>query len=48
MIPLKDLRGMSRFDYWLWGVAERMDWNRRFPRHFWSWLLRRQDRKAGY
>lgn len=33
---------------WLWGVAEQMDWDARFPRSFWRWLLRWCDRRAGY
>jgi hypothetical protein len=33
---------------WLWGLAERMDWNERWPRRFWRWLLIRCDRANGY
>jgi hypothetical protein len=40
--------GMGRVNYWLWGLAERKDMAGAFPRIFWRWLLRRQDRKAGY
>ncbi len=32
----------------VWGVAEQMHWDRRFPRFFWRWLLRWCDRRAGY
>ncbi len=39
---------MSKFDYWIWGVAEKMQWVGARPRFFWNWLMRRQDRKAGY
>lgn len=39
---------MSKFDKWLWGVAEKMEWSGLPPRRFWKWLIRRQDRKAGY
>ena len=34
--------------YRIWGIAESMDWNGRFPRRFWRWLLRRCDRRSGY
>ena len=33
---------------WLWGLAERMDWNSRWPRGFWRWLLRRMDEAHGH
>jgi hypothetical protein len=32
----------------VWGLAEQMDWDDRFPRPFWRWLLRWCDRRAGY
>ncbi len=33
---------------WLWALAERMDWNERWPRGLWRKLLAWQDRKHGY
>lgn len=33
---------------WIWDVAERMDWNDRWPRPLWRALLRWQDRRNGY
>ena len=38
----------KRIFQYVWGVAEQMDWDRRFPRMFWAWLLRWCDRRAGY
>lgn len=35
------------FNY-VWGLAETADWERRFPRPFWRWLLRWCDARAGY
>ena len=32
----------------LWYFVEHMDWNRRWPRSFWRWLLRRIDRIYGF
>lgn len=32
----------------LWWLAERMDWNARFPRRFWRWLLKYEDRRHGF
>lgn len=39
---------MTKFEYWLWGIAEKKNWYAKFPRTFWRWLLRYLDRKAGY
>jgi len=39
---------MGKIHYWLWGIAERMDWDRRWPRSFWRWLLKREDRRHGW
>jgi hypothetical protein len=33
---------------WLWSLAERMEWDGRWPRRLWRWLLIRCDRKNGY
>lgn len=33
---------------WLWNLAERMDWNDRWPRSFWRWLLRKCDEANGH
>lgn len=38
---------MSKFKYWLWGVAEQKDFDRRFPRPVWRWLLRKLDLAHG-
>lgn len=32
----------------VWGFAEQMDWDGRFPRPLWRWLLRWCDRRAGH
>jgi hypothetical protein len=32
----------------LWRLAEHADWYGWRPRWFWSWLLRREDRKHGH
>jgi hypothetical protein len=40
--------GGSRFMHWLWGVAEKMEWDDRRPRWFWRWLLKRLDRHHGH
>lgn len=32
----------------LWRLAEQMDWDERFPRWFWRWLLRTLDRANGH
>jgi hypothetical protein len=34
---------VARLRIGLWRLAERMDWNDRFPRAFWHWLLRKMD-----
>ena len=34
--------------YWLWGLAERADWDGWRPRSFWRWMLRTLDRKHGH
>lgn len=36
------------FNKWLWDLAERMNWNDRWPRSFWLWLLKRMDKAHGY
>ena len=33
---------------WLWDLAERMDYNDRWPRKFWRWLLRKCDEVNGH
>lgn len=32
----------------LWRLAEQMDWDERFPRWFWRWLLRKCDEANGH
>ena len=32
----------------VWGFAERMEFNRRWPLPFWRWLLRKCDRAHGH
>ena len=39
---------MRRFKYWLWGVAERADWDMWPPRFFWRWLIKKMDRAHGW
>lgn len=39
---------MKRTLYGLWTLAERMDWDDRWPRWLWAWLLRKLDRHYGY
>jgi hypothetical protein len=39
---------MDKFHYWLWGVAERADWDSWPPRAFWRWLIKYEDRHHGY
>lgn len=34
--------------YWLWGLAERAEWNEWRPRWLWWRVLRWQDRAHGY
>ena len=36
------------FNKWLWDLAERMNWNDRWPKPFWLWLLKRMDKAHGY
>lgn len=39
---------MKRLHYWLWGIAERADWDTWPPRGFWRWLIQYEDRKHGW
>lgn len=39
---------MKKIFHWIWGIAETADWNGRFPRPLWRWLLAWCDRRAGY
>lgn len=43
---------LNRIEYWLWGLAEKQDWNNEnlypFLKRFWHWLLKHYDRKAGF
>ncbi len=32
----------------LWALAERMEWDNRWPRWFWRWLLRKCDEANGH
>ena len=41
-------RSEKQMKHWLWGLAERMDWEGRFPKRFWRWLLKRMDRAHGH
>lgn len=39
--------GKAKFSR-LWQLAERMDWNDRWPRSLWRWLLRKIDEANGH
>lgn len=39
---------MSKFMYWLWGVAEDREFRGGLMEPFWSWLTRVCDRYHGY
>jgi hypothetical protein len=44
----KKMKIKTYIRYWLWGIAENMDWKNRPPRKLWKWLLRRYDKYFGY
>jgi hypothetical protein len=39
---------LHNFKYWLWGLAERGDWEMWRPRWFWRWLIKKMDRAHGW
>ena len=44
----KNMKIKTHIRYWLWGLAENMDWKNRPPRKLWKWLLQRYDKYFGY